>query len=323
MFFKVAIAIGAGLASALLFFIPVKGTTIAMLLAFAGPLPIMLAGLGFGAGVGFGAAAIGTLAISAALHPLLGLFFAISLGLPSFWLARLAARSEEVTDPQTGEIGHVPALSSGHLLAWVATIAAATALLPIIVMAARGESLAANIDDVAQQLAPIIGRLFNGEANLPYGLSAGDFARALVLAMPALVAAWGVITLALNLWVAGRIARISGLIPARDLDLPYRLSLPRDCLWVLGASIVACMLGETPRFIASTMTASFLMAYALHGLAVMHGFLRGNPLRGALLFGLYALIVLTAWPLLLAAAVGLFDSLIPLTRRPLPTATAA
>src|SRR5438128_1491031 len=66
MLFKAAIAIGAGLASALLFFIPVKGTTVAMALALLGPLPIMIAGLGFGALIGLAAAAAGAFAISLA-----------------------------------------------------------------------------------------------------------------------------------------------------------------------------------------------------------------------------------------------------------------
>ena len=108
-----------------------------------------------------------------------------------------------------------------------------------------------------------------------------------------------------------------------ESDLPFELRLPRDCIWVLLAAVAACTLGEMPRAIASTLAASFLTAYALHGLAVVHGFLRGNPVRAALLFGLYALITLTAWPLLLAAAVGMFDSLIPVTRRRAPPPATA
>jgi hypothetical protein len=111
-------------------------------------------------------------------------------------------------------------------------------------------------------------------------------------------------------------------MPRQD-DLPLSLRLPRDCLIVLAASIAACALGETPRFIASPLTAALLMAYALHGMAVVHGYLRANPLRGALLFGVYALIFMTAWPLLLAVAIGVFDSLIPIKRHPAPQAPAA
>lgn len=318
MLFNAAIAIGAGLASALLFYIPVKGTMAAMVLAFAGPLPIMIAGLGFGARIGFAAACVGTLAIALALHPLLALLFAASLGLPAFWLARLAARTQPLPDHRDVA---VPAYGNGQMLAWIATIAALTALIPVAALALRGPGLSINIDDVARQLAPVVRRLFNGEQNIPSGLSAREFARAIVLAMPAMFAAWTVIALSFNLWLAGRVARASGLRATLDADIPATLRLPRDCLWIFFASLAACALGETPRFIASTLTASLAAAYALHGLAAIHGFLRGNPVRPALLFGLYALIVLTAWPLVFAAAVGMFDSLIPIKRRP-PAAAA-
>jgi hypothetical protein len=323
MFFKVAIAIGAGLASALLFFIPVKGTTAAMVLALLGPLPIMIAGLGFGARVGFAAAAAGVIAISLALDPLLGAFFAASLGLPAFWLARLAAQTVEVADPQSGQPLTIPAYSTGKLLAWIATLSAASAMLPALVLAVRFPTIAEGLDETARQLAPIVRRLLGGEQNMPYSMSAPEFARVVVLAMPALIAAWSVVTLSLNLWLAGKVARKSGLPTPRQDDLPLSLRLPRDSLIVLAASIVACALGETPRFVASPLAAAFLMAYALHGMAVVHGFLRANPLRSALLFGVYALIFMTAWPLLLAVAIGIFDSLIHIKRHPAPQAPAA
>ncbi len=320
MLFRVSIAIGAGLASALLFFIPVKGTTIAMALALLGPLPVMIAGLGFGPRIGFAATAAGTLAISLAIAPLLGAFFAASLGLPAFWLARLAAQTIEPTDLDTPAPS---AYSSGKLLAWIAILSAASAMLPALVLAFRFASIDEGVAETARLLAPVMRRLLGGEANIPYQMSAPEFARVIVLAMPALIAAWSVFTLSLNLWLAGRIARISGLEAPRKDDLPFALRLPRDALLVLFASIAACALGETPRFIASPLTAALLMAYALHGLAVVHGFLRANPLRSALLFGIYALIFMTAWPLLLAMAIGIFDSLIPVKRLPAPQAPAA
>jgi hypothetical protein len=294
-----------------------------MALALLGPLPIMIAGLGFGARVGFAAAAAGALAISLALDPLLGAFFAASLGLPAFWLARLAAQTVEVADPASPQALAIPAYSTGKLLAWIATVSAASAMLPALVLAVRFPTIAEGLTETARQLAPIVRRLLGGEQNIPYSMSAPEFARVMVLAMPALIAAWSVMTLSLNLWIAGKVARKSGLAAPRQDDLPSGLRLPRDCVFVLAASIAACALGETPRFVASTLTASFLMAYALHGMAVVHGFLRANPLRGALLFGVYALIFMTAWPLLLAVAIGIFDSLIPIKRHSAPQAPAA
>ena len=319
MLFKAAIALGAGLASALLFFIPVKGTTIAMLLAFVGPLPIMIAGLGFGTITSVAATLSGAAALAVALTPAFALFFILTLGLPAALLAHLAAARRNVAVGESDETISIPAYSKGQMLAWVATLSCLIALVPLTVMAMRGM----DVDETARQLAPAIRAFFRGESNIPYAMSAREFARMAVLAFPAMFAASSTLMLCFNLWLAAKVARTSGVMEREDSDIPFELRLPRDSLFVLFAAIAACTLGEMPRAIASTLAAAFLTAYALHGLAVVHGFLRGNPVRGALLFGLYALIALMAWPLLLTAAIGMFDSLIPLTRHRAPPPAAA
>ncbi len=319
MLFKAAIALGAGLASALLFFIPMKGTTAAMMLAFVGPLPIMIAGLGFGSVTSIAAIASGAAVLAVALTPALALFFVLTLSMPAALLAYLAARRCDVILEGSEETISIPLYSKGQMLGWVAVLSAMIALVPFTVMVMRGM----DIDDTASQLAPAIRAFFKGEANIPYSMSAREFARMAVLAFPAMFAASSTLMMAFNLWLAAKIARISGVMAPEESDIPFELRLPRDGLWVLFAAIAACALGEMPRAIASTLAASFFTAYALHGLAVVHGFLRGNPVRAALLFGLYPLIAMTAWPLLIAAAIGMFDSLVPLTRhRASPPATA-
>lgn len=318
MFQRIAIAIGAGLASALLFVIPAKGTPVAFALAFLGSLPIMIAGFGFGPVVGLSAAFAGTVVIALALHPLLALFFAGTLGLPAFWLSRLAAqaRALPVADAAPGTIT-LDWFPLGRLLAWIATISAGTALSVIVVLAARQGTLSASIDEVSSQFAPLVVRIFGSEDAIPAGFTAQQFARVIVQAMPAVMAGWTVITLAVNLWLAARIAQISGLMPVRSVDIPFNLRMPRDALWILGASLVACFLGELPRLAGSTVAAAFGTAYALHGLAAVHGFLRGNPARMPVLLAVYFMMfVLLPWPLVIAGAVGIFDTFIPLRRRP-------
>ncbi len=51
---RILVLLGAGLGAAVLFVIPVKGTLIAMVIAFVAPLPIMIAALGFGHMTGLG-----------------------------------------------------------------------------------------------------------------------------------------------------------------------------------------------------------------------------------------------------------------------------
>ncbi len=104
----VAAAIGAGIASAILFSLVNQATIVAIALAYLSPLPIMIAVLGFGRIPGviattvaaltvFGIAIIqqphegrGAILDAAALS---GLTFVLSLGLPALWLSFLAALS--------------------------------------------------------------------------------------------------------------------------------------------------------------------------------------------------------------------------------------
>lgn len=325
MFQRIAIAVGAGLASALLFVVPATRAPIAMALAFVGPLPIMIAGLGFGPAVGLSAAFAGSFIIALSLHPLLGLFFGATLGLPAYWLSRLAIQSRPLLLPDgTHHPTQREFYPQGRLLAWMATLSGGTALLLVLVMAARDGSLSTTIDGVAESMAPLIVRLFNGENNLPGGYSAQEFARAIVLSMPAVMAGWGVITLAVNLWLAARVAQISGLIPLVASDIPYRLRLPADSIWILVASLVACLLGETSRLIGSTIAAAFAVAFALHGLAAIHGAMRGHAARTPLLVGVYfTMFVLLPWPLIIASIVGIFDTFVPFRRKPAPPRPAS
>lgn len=319
MFQRIAIAIGAGVASALLFVVPGTQKPAAMALAFLGSLPIMLATMGFGTVVGLSATFAGAMIIALALPPLLGVFFAITVGLPAFWLAWLAGLSRDMPAPDETGTSVVEYYPVGRLLAWMAALSSATSLILLGVMALRRGGVAIAIDEVADRIAPVILSLFGNEDRLPAGFTSLDFARAVVFAMPPIAAAIGVVVFGVNLWLAGRVSQISGLLPAHSPDIPYNLRMPRDCLWVLGAAIVCSFLGLVPGLVGSTVAAAFAMAYALQGLAAIHGFLRGNAARMPVLAGIYLLtFILLPWPLIVASAVGIFDAFIPLRRQPAP-----
>ena len=93
------IAIGSGLAAALLFFIPVKGTAFAMTLAMFAALPLMIAGLAFSSSPPSSAPSPARSHCSSAscCSPTSNLarllfcsFFALTAALPAWWLTRLA-----------------------------------------------------------------------------------------------------------------------------------------------------------------------------------------------------------------------------------------
>ncbi|MGB6970436.1 MAG: hypothetical protein WBD76_14420, partial [Methyloceanibacter sp.] len=84
------IGAGAGLVSAALFGSAATATALAALLFYLAPLPICLAGLGWGSTSAAVAALAGTLLVAGVLGPATGGIFAIAIGAPLAGLCYLA-----------------------------------------------------------------------------------------------------------------------------------------------------------------------------------------------------------------------------------------
>ena len=314
---RLLIALGAGLAAAVLFIIPMKGTMLAMAIAFFAPLPIMIAALGFGHATGLGAGLFGALLIALFLHPLYALdvrgdarvaLLVAVLARPAAALCRGCAAKSAIYYPL------------GNLLAWIAGIAAATAVALVGVVEATFGSYEAAVQSLSGRLAPLLRRPFGEGGNMPGGLSAENFAALVILAMPPVMAAWGVITFSVNLWLAGRVVLISERLPRPWADVPANLRLPRLGVGVLALALFFCLLPGLGRIIAASVAAAIGTAFALQGLAAIHAMTRGAQARAPVLGGIYALIfALMPWPLILAALVGVADAISPFRGRRAPT----
>jgi hypothetical protein len=309
---RIPITIAAGLAAAVLFIIPIKGTLLAMAIALFAPLPILIVALGFGHVTGLGAGLLGTVLIALLLHPLYGATFAATLALPCWWLAWLAQRSRPAQDASEAVIYY----PLGRLLAWIAVIAGATALILIGAVEATFGSYAAAVQSLSAKLAPLLLDMFGQNGDLPGGLPVKSFAALVVLAMPPAMAAWSVVAFSLNLWLAGRVVLISQRLPRPWADVPANLRLPRLCLGVLVIALAGCLLPGLARLASASIAAAAAAAFALQGLAAIHAATRGARARAPLLSGLYALVfALMPWPLILSALVGIADALRPFRGR--------
>ena len=87
---RIGMAIGAGLAAALLFAVMAKGTFLAVTLAYLAPLPIVIVTLGWGLDMGGLAVVVAGAVAAALLDPLPGGLFAAAIALPA-WLLSAAA----------------------------------------------------------------------------------------------------------------------------------------------------------------------------------------------------------------------------------------
>ncbi|WP_395664420.1 hypothetical protein [Methylocella sp.] len=306
-----AVALGAGLASALLFGLVSTASTLAVGLAYLSSLPLMLAMIGFGPAVGLGA----------------GLVACASIGLAGFFQAETGAVFAGLTSSAIFIFALAgPALFLSYLLCrgapvdrivgLAAACAAAVGFAIALVATARYGGFYAALDRVDAVLTPALEAVI-GEAQLPDGVDLRRIARAIALAAPPAVAASTLLMLLINLWLAARAAQASGQLPRPWPDLPSTLGLPFVCAPIFAACLVAAFIGGLPGLAAAIVAASLAMGFALEGLAVVHELTRGSAYRGPVLTLVYValFVVVPPWLLGLFVFVGLAEQLVGLRER--------
>ncbi len=309
---RVLIAIGAGLAAAILFVVPVKGTAMAMFVAILSALPIMIAGLGFGQASALIAGGIGAVLISLFLTPIFGGAFLASVALPSWWLARQASLC------RTGDDGKVVWYPISLLLGWIValSIAMTLAIIGLAIMQAGGYQ--DFTESSVRRIAPALEGVLSNNI-LPGNFTREDFARLIVGLMPAVMAGWAVVSLALNLWLAGRVVLISQLLTRTWEDLPEHLALPLQARHFFIIGLLGCLIDGPIRMVGSTIAAAIGVAYAFQGLAAVHFISRGSSARTPILMGVYfTVLVMLPWPLIFATITGLIETVYPLRRPKTP-----
>jgi hypothetical protein len=124
---------------------------------------------------------------------------------------------------------------------------------------------------------------------------------------------WLTVTL-FNLWIAGRIVDASGraLRPWPDL---HALELPNAFVLLFAVALAASFLPGLPGLLATGLAGALLFAYALQGLAVIHVYSLGIPLRGLLLATVYLAILFLGWVVIAVAIIGLAEPSLGLRRR--------
>ena len=99
------IGAGSGLVSAALFASAATATALAGVLFYLAPLPLCLAGLGWGGMAALISALTGTVVIAASLGPATAAIFALSVAAPTALLAHLALLSRPAATPQGQVVG--------------------------------------------------------------------------------------------------------------------------------------------------------------------------------------------------------------------------
>jgi hypothetical protein len=149
----------------------------------------------------------------------------------------------------------------------------------------------------------------------------------MVALAPAAIPGLPMIMLTINLWLASKIAVISGRLRRPWPDLKST-ALPPMTLVVLCVAIAFSFTGGLVALFAKVVAGALLTAYGLTGLAVLHTLTLASSNRAIWLVLTYALtIMLMMWPLLVMAVLGVADALFGFRERfmrtrppPLPAA---
>jgi MFS family permease len=309
------IGAGSGLVSAALFASAATATTLAGLLFYLAPLPICLAGLGWGSAAALTSALVGTLIVGLALGLGTAAVFAFTIALPLALLTYLALLSRGHEEPQGDGTAALEWYPPGRLIAWAALIAGMLAGILVLVLGYDQEAYRESIRQILEHSAvkelDKDGTLFT-EENI-VNLSA-----AIARALPAAFAiVW--LTIALfNLWLGGLIVEASGraLRPWPDL---HGLELPNFLVLVFAVALAASFIPGLPGLVATGFAGALLFAYVLQGLAVIHVYSKGMPARPFLLAAIYFGILLLGWVAILVAILGLAEPILGLRQRAGPS----
>ena len=308
------IALGAGVTSAVLFAVTTTASPAALLLAYLAPLPIMIVGLGFAHPAGAAAALIGGGTVGLVMGPMAGLLFLIALGLPAWYLARLAVLGRPVAasiaPAGSGQPGAQPPVEwfpVPALMLRLAGLATAPVLLAGGLLVWRYGGYGAALDRMSGLLASILVRdSLPGEMRLPD----------LIRLAPVAMAASGAVMLAANLWLAGRAVKISDRLPRPWPNLPDALRLPRTAAAALAVLVAGSFLPDPYGLALAAMASALGMVFVFEGLATAHVLTRGFAARGAILAAIYLVTVFVMpWPLFALALLGCIDCLAPRLRR--------
>ena len=294
----ILIGIGAGAASALLFASITSGSLISVPLFYLAPLPILIAALGWSHWAALVAAVTAGIGIAAVFEGYFFVAFLLGTGLPAWWLGYLALLARPAAQPTPDGLEWYPV---GRLVFWAALVSALIVIAAILNYGTDQEAFRTALRQGLERMLRVQTRP---------NVDSGQLLDLLVRLLPPAAAIATTLTQLINLWLAGRIVRISGRLRRPPSDLAA-MQFPPYAAPLGAAAVIGFFLPGMIGTLSGVLAASILTAYAILGFAVVHSITRGMSTRPFVLGGVYfAFIVFfwLFWPGLLMTLLGLADS---------------
>ena len=306
------IGLGAGAAAALLFASVASGAWLSVVLFYLAPLPILIAAIGWSQWAGLIAAVTGAVGLFLFFGGVFFFAFLAGAGVPAWALGYLAMLARPVGNGGAASLEWYP---PGRLVTWASLLAVLVVLAAIPNFGTDAASFRAGMHEALTHVlrfetdAPA-----DSSLAVPGVNNTGRLIDFLVAAVPPAAAVLATVTNVLNLWLAGRIVKYSGLLK-RPWPALSAMTFPKPILALLALAFVLSFVGGLIGIVAGVLAAGLTMAYGLLGFAVLHAVTQGMGGRAFVLGGAYAAVLVFGWPVLALCLLGMFEAAFDLRAR--------
>ena len=312
---RYGIGAGAGAAAALLFLAATRGAPLGVALAYLGPLPLMIATLGWGLDAGL-VALFAACGIAAAVSPAYALVYGAMIAAPAWLLAAFvsvpAFYVRKSADPEAPRV--YPGPGAVAMVAAALYILAASFQLALMYFAAGGYDAA--VSELSGEIRSALDASGAARA-LPPDMTVDQLAEAFVQFAPVALSTGATLMQLANLYLAARSVQLSQRLNRPWREMPTGFRLPRWLALPLAAALALALFGHSPFDDFGLVVAGALgVLFVLQGLAALHALSRRAAARPFMLAALYfACAVAAQWVLPALALLGLAESFADLRGR--------
>jgi Predicted membrane protein (DUF2232) len=310
------IGLGAGLVSAGVAISAARGAPVLQgVMLMLSPLPLLIAGLGWGWVAALIGALAGSVAMALGVRLSTGMSFAIMAGAPTVLMSYLVYLARDRHDGPSNSGPKTEWFPIGSLVGALGLWGAAVPLLTLPLIGGTFEILRQPFLEYYKRVFDMGVREFGLPPPSPEALEASVSVG--ISLMPAMMASTWTMMFAVGLYLAARVVKAPGLHGRPWPDLAA-LKLPRDVPFVFAAALVATTFPGLPHVIGAALAGGLLVAFMIVGLATLHTIARAGK-RWLLWLAYGGMLIL--WPVgayligLVLAVIGLADPVLKIRER--------